>query len=348
MKKISLYTSLLFVILFAAAMHFSACQKDKDGSPDMKTGTPVLGSITPTSGAAGALITITGTGLGNIVSIIFENDSVPASFEPNLNTETAILFRVPNDAQGGNQNIILINDEGKTLSVPFEVLLPPAIISMWPTDFEAGSTLTITGNNLADVTGAVIDGTTDAAIIDTATQTEVVLIMPASEVINGKIKLTNAAGSTVGSQVLVNVDKAIPVFTNAYMNGFENWSWGGTFEPSTDYSVTGGTSLKAAFDPAGTWGGLQLGNGGSIDVTGCKYFTFWVKGAEVDKEIQFWINWVDQKTNVLIPANVWTYFKYDLGTDFPTVDKAAVNNVTFQIEDEGHTMYFDNVMFIKE
>lgn len=348
MKKISLYTSLLLVILFAAAMNFSACQKDKDGSPDIKTGTPVLGSITPTSGAAGTLITITGTGLGNMVSVIFANDSVPASFEPNLNTEKAILFRVPNDAKGGNQNIILVNNEGKTLSVPFEVLLPPAIISMWPTDFEAGSTLTITGNNLADVTDAVIDGTTDAATIVSKTLTEVILTMPASAVINGKIKLTNAAGSTVGSQVLVNVDKAIPVFTNAFMNGFESWSWGGTYEPSTDYSVTGGISLKAAFDPAGSWGGLQLGNGGSINVTDCKYFTFWVKGADVEKKIQFKINGVNQKTDVVIPANIWTYFRYELATDFPDVDKSAVNNVTFQIYEEGHTMYFDNVMFIKE
>ena len=73
MKKISAYISLLSVVLLAIAVSFSACQKDTDGSPDVSAGTPALGAITPTSGAGGALVTITGTGLGKIVSIVFEN-----------------------------------------------------------------------------------------------------------------------------------------------------------------------------------------------------------------------------------------------------------------------------------
>ncbi|HOW31392.1 MAG TPA: IPT/TIG domain-containing protein, partial [Bacteroidales bacterium] len=280
-----------------------------------------------------------------IVSIVFENGEVPASFQPNLNTETAIIFRVPLLAQGGNQNIVLTNIEGKTLSVPFEVLLPPAISSVFPTDFQAGSTLTITGNNLADVTDVVISGTTDAATIVSKTLTQLVVTMPASEVNTGKIAITNLAGTTTTEQVVVNVDKALQVFSDDLMNGFQSWSWGGTYEPSTDVAISGPKSMKAAFDPSGTWGGLQLGNNGSINIADYKYFTFWIKGADVEKKFQYWINWGNQK-QIVVPANVWTYYKYDLMSEFPGV--TDVNNVTFQIYDEGHTVYFDNIIFYKD
>ncbi len=345
MKKLSAYISILPIILFAVAVTLSACRKDTDGSPEMKAGTPALGSITPVKGAGGAVVTITGTGLGQINSVVFENGSVVAPFQPNLNTETAIIFRVPMDALGGNQNIILTNSEGKTLSIPFEVLLPPAITGVFPTDFQAGSTVTITGNNLADVSGVVINGTTDAATIVSKTLTQLVITMPASEVNTGKLAITNEAGTTVTTQVLVNVDKAVAVITDDWMNGFGNWSWGGTFDFTTEESITGGKSLKAAFDPSGTWGGLQCGNGGSINVADCRYFSFWVKGCDVDKQFQFWLNWGNQK-QIVVPANVWTYFKYDMITEFPGV--TDVNNVCLQIYDDGKTVYFDNIIFFKE
>jgi len=340
--------SFLPLLFLAVIVAFSACKKDNDGSPDIKAGTPVLQSISPTEASGGTVITLSGTGLGDIRSIVFDNNNVPASFTSTLNTDTHILFRVPDTAYGGNQNIILTNSEGKTLTVPFKVIALPIITTAWPSDFQAGSRVTITGNNLDDVTDVVIDGTTDAATIVSKARKSLVIDMPASNVNTGKLKVTNLSGSNVGSQVFVNVDKSVKVFTDGLNNGFESWSWGGAFDPSTDDYVTGGISLKAAYDPAGTWGGLQLGNPGVIDVSACRYFSFWVKGADTDKEMQFWINWADQKTNVKVPANVWTHYVYDMLTDFPSVDKTAVNNVTFQIEDEGKTLYFDNIIFYKE
>lgn len=102
--------------------------------------------------------------------------------------------------------------------------------------------------------------------------------------------------------------------------------------------------MKAAFDPGGSWGGMQLGNGGSINIAPYKYFSFWVKGADVDKNFQFWLNWGNQKV-ITVPANKWTYFRYELATNYPGV--TSVNNVTFQIVEAGKTVYFDNIMFIK-
>jgi len=73
MKKRSAYTLLLPFIFLAIAIEFSACIKDTDGSPEVQAGTPVLGTVTPTEASGGTVVTITGTGLGDFRSIIFDN-----------------------------------------------------------------------------------------------------------------------------------------------------------------------------------------------------------------------------------------------------------------------------------
>lgn len=332
------------LLIAASAIVLTGCQKDKDGSPDVKTGNMSSGTLNPASAAGGQVITLTGSGIGQIRSIVFDKNNVPAPFTSTLNTETDLIFRVPDTAYGGPQNVIFTNADGKTLTVTFSVIALPSVTSAFPTDFEANSTVTLKGNNLDDVSAVVFDGTTVACTIVSQTRKEMVLKMPATTVDRGKLKLTNASGERITDMEFVNVDRALTVFSDQLNNGFENWGWGGDFNASADDKITGAKSMKAAFDPAGTWGGMQLGNGGSINISGYKYFGFWVKGADEDKNVQFWLNWGNQKV-ITVPANKWTYFKYELLTNYPGV--ADVNNVTFQIFDAGKTLYFDNIMFFK-
>lgn len=345
MKKTKTYFLLLPALFLTIALVFSSCKKDTDGSPEQNPGNPVFQSVTPTEASGGTVVTVSGTGLGDIRSIVFSNNEVPAGITSTLNTDTHILFRVPDTAYGGNQNIVITNSEGKSISVPFKVIALPIISSAWPSDFQAGSTVTITGNNLDDVTDVVIDGTSDAATIVTKSRKSLVIQMPASNVVNGKLKITNLSGTSVSSQVFVNVDKAVQVFTDDLVNGFQSWSWGGTYEASTEAFVTGTKSMKAAYD-AGGWGGLQMGNPGFVDASACRYFTFWAKGADVDFDVQVTVNWGPWYV-FTVPAKTWTYFKVDLLTAGWS-GLNAVNNVTFQIMGAEKTFYFDNVMFIKE
>jgi len=345
MKKIFITRiSFLPIILLALTIISNSCEKDTDGSPENKPGTPVLTSVVPAEAAGGVLVTITGKGLGDMRTAVFDKNDIPATFMSTLNTSTHLLIRVPSDAYGGDQNIILTNSAGKTLTVPFTVVALPIITTAFPTDFQAGSTVTMTGNNLDDVSSVVIDGTTDAATIVSQTRKGMVITMPSSTVDNGKLKLTNLSGEYVTTHTFINIDKALPVFTDALMNGFESWSWGGTYGASTDAFITGTSSMKAAFD-AGGWGGLQLGNGGSIDVSTYHYFVFWAKGASVDFDVQVNLNWAGWQS-FTIPANTWTYFKFELMTKWPSVT-TTVNNVTFQIKGADKTFYFDNIVFIK-
>ncbi|HRI20133.1 MAG TPA: IPT/TIG domain-containing protein, partial [Panacibacter sp.] len=246
-------------------------------------------------------------------------------------------------ASGGPQNIIFTNSLGKTLIVPFKVLAYPNVTAAFPTDFQQGTVITLTGTNLADVNKVVINGTSDEATIVSKSKKELVIQMPASAASRGSLKITNASGDLITTQEFVNVSAAATVFSEQLDNGFQNWGWGGSFDASSEAFITGAKGMKAAYDPSGTWGGMQLG-GGNIDLTGYKYFSFWAKGADVDKNVQFWLNWGNQKV-ITIPANKWTYFRYQLVTDYPGV--TSVNNVTFQIFDAGKTIYFDNIMFVK-
>ncbi|MBC7848563.1 MAG: IPT/TIG domain-containing protein, partial [Chitinophagaceae bacterium] len=256
---------------------------------------------------------------------------------------SALVFRVPDTAFGGVLKIIFTNSAGKSLSVPFKVIALPSVITAFPSDFISGSEVTITGSNLDDVTKVLLDGTTDEATIVSQTRKQMVVKMPTTTVDRAKLRVTNLSGERVSDFEMVNVAKAITVFSEQLDNSFENWGWGGTYEASTEGVITGTKGLKAAFDPAGSWGGLQLG-AGKVTLSGHKYFTFWAKGADVDKNVQFWLNWGGQKV-ITIPANKWTYFRFELATGWPGVTN--VDNVTFQMQDAGKTVYFDNIMFIK-
>jgi hypothetical protein len=344
MKRITINKiARLALLVMSVSFILGSCKKDGDGSPDNPAGSMASGTIAPGTAAGGEVITLSGSGIGDMRTIVFDKNNVPAAFYSTLNTPTALVFRVPDTAFGGPQNIIFTNSAGKTLTVPFSVIALPNMTTAFPTDFVQGTIVTITGNNLDDVTSVVLDGTTDAATIVSKTRKKLVISMPNSNIDRAKLKITNASGNRLTDMDFVNVTKAKTVFSEQLDNGFQDWGWGGSYAASVENPITGTKSLKAAFDPAGSWGGMQLG-GGAINLAGYKYFTFWVKGADIDKNVQFWLNWGNQKV-ITVPANKWTYFRYELATAYPGLTN--VDAVIFQIFDAGKTFYFDNIMFIK-
>ena len=110
-----------------AGLVLTSCEEDTDGTPRFEAGNPVATQIMPDSAASGSVVTLLGTGLGDIRSITFEKQEVPAGFQPTLNTDKALIFRVPTEASGGVQNIIVTNSAGKTATIPFKVLAYPSV-----------------------------------------------------------------------------------------------------------------------------------------------------------------------------------------------------------------------------
>lgn len=336
---------LSFIIIFAAIVCISSCSKDSDGSNFSSPGTPVFGKISVDSGANGAIVSITGTGLGDIRSVVFSNQSVPALITPTLNTETSIIFRVPDTAYGGKQNIVLTNSAGKSISVPFKVLAFANVSSVSPSqDFMTGSEITLIGVNLLDVTNVKLTGTTDNATIVSKTQKKLVIKMPATTKPRSTLDITNATGLSTTTQEFVSVANARVVYDEALQNGFQSWSWGVdkiNFSNSSE-KMCGSYSMDAGW--TGGWGGLQFG-GGNIDLTGMNYLAFYVKGSAADQKYQVWLDW-GPTTVITVPKNVWTYFRFKLSDLAP--GKTSVSTFIVQIQgDPVSGNYWDDIMFIK-
>ena len=136
MTKILTRPFLKFTLsVLTVSIFFASCKKDEKVTPTF--------SVNPGEGAGNDLITVTGTNIGDLRSIVFDNGNISAGLNPNFNTGSALLFRVPPDANVGDQHIIFTNAAGYEFSVPFKVLAIPTITSAMPTEWEAGSTITI-------------------------------------------------------------------------------------------------------------------------------------------------------------------------------------------------------------
>jgi hypothetical protein len=358
--KTSPFKNILSLVSFALILGFtiSSCAEDTDGRPQIGPGTPKSAGIKPDSAAGGTVLTLTGTGLGDMRSIIFEKNNVPAGFQPTLNTGEAIIFRVPEDAAGGLQNIIFTNSAGAKLSVPFKVLAFPSVASVSNYNFTKDGEITIDGNNLDDVISVTLTGTTDKATIVSKTKKQLVVKMPASNVNSATLDIVNGTGLFKTTQEFVNLDKALQIFTEGYGEGFADGSWGDAGAVSTTQFKTGVKSVGKNYQK-GNWHLINFTNWWptvpySADY---KYLSVWIKGASEDYSLYITTdaskagfgNFADSnKLNV--KAGVWNYFKVKLSDiDFWSAGK-SLQQLGFRIQGpdkQDEVFYFDDVILVK-
>jgi hypothetical protein len=358
MKKLFRYKSFLIILIAAWVLTLQACKKDSDGIPDMESGNLVAENLTPSTASGGTLLTLTGSGLGDIRRILFDKDSVPAPFYTTLNTENAVVFRVPDTISGGPQNIVLTNGAGKQLLVPFTGLAFPSVTAVSNYDFVAGTELTLTGNNLESVTRIVLNNTTDQATIVSKTKKKLVIKMPATTAARAALNITNVTGTLTTTQEFVNIDLAYKIFTDDYGTGFENGSWGDAAFISTAEFKTGAKSIGKNYQK-GNWHLIGLANWGSgvAQSADYKYLTVWIKGASRDYSL--WVmsdkitggygSYLDAN-KINVPANVWTYFKLPLSTINLWATGTTFNQLGFRIQGpdaQDETFYFDDLLLVK-
>jgi hypothetical protein len=338
----------------AGLLMLGACTKEEQ-SQSKASSNPVANKLDPEKASGNTVLTITGSGLGGMTSIVFENGNVPASFNPVLNTDNAIIFRVPDTANGGAQNIILTNRTGAQVKVPFNVVALPLVNSASNYNFTSGTEITLVGNNLADVTTVTLDGTSTAATIISKTKKQLLIKMPATTANSAKLVLTNSTGPITTSQVFVNLDNAYKIFTDDYGNGFENGSWGPA-GVSSDFAKTGAKSFKAGYNK-GNWSADGFANwNGIASMPEYQYFSFWIKGASTDYTLYITgdaraggYGNSDRSVPITVPANVWTYFKIPM-TTLDLWKKGPMKQIGFWIEGpekQDESFYLDDVIFIK-
>jgi IPT/TIG domain len=167
---------------------------------------PTISSFSPTSGAAGTSVTITGTNFTGATAVRFNGVS-DTTFT--VVSSTQITAKVPSGATSGPITVTTAGGTA-TSSMSFTVTgaLPPAptISSFSPTSGTAGASVTITGTNLTGATAVAFNGT---SVVPAATSsTQVTATVPAGAT-SGPISVTTPGG-TATSQTSFTVTGTPP------------------------------------------------------------------------------------------------------------------------------------------
>ena len=158
--------------------------------------TPTVTSFSPTSGAVGTSVTITGTNLTGAASVKF-NGTAATSFT--VNSSTQITTTVPSGATTGTISVTTPSGTG-TSSTSFTITTSgPTITSVSPTGASDGTTVTISGVNFGSAQGTVTFGSASATV-QSWNATTIVTSVPLSLLPSfANIQITTSTGSASNS-----------------------------------------------------------------------------------------------------------------------------------------------------
>ena len=136
---------------------------------------PSITSLSPTSGAVGTPVTVTGTNFGSTQGSSTSIDGTAGT--PTSWTATSIKVAVPTGATTGNVVVFAsgVNSNGQS----FTVLATPSITSLSPTTGAVGASVTITGTNFGSAQGtSTLKFNTTAVTATSWTATSIVAAVP--------------------------------------------------------------------------------------------------------------------------------------------------------------------------
>ncbi len=339
----------LLIIPIVCGVLFLSCDEDDSLSPKVS-------EITPSKAAANQLLTLKGSDLANVLTIVFETGNAKAAFNSNFNTNDVLLFRVPADAIPGEQNIIITNKNGTQYTVPFNVLGFANITDVSNYNFSEGTEITLTGKNLADVSKVVFkkDPATEVEIVS-STATTLTLKFPSTSLTESELIITNDAGDATTTQSFVALDNAKKLFTDTYADGYQDASWGSGGVISTTEFKSGTASVYKDY-AKGNWHLIGIGWTGTPN-DDYKYLSFWIKGAAADHDLYITTQTSEngfgsynEYQKVAVPANVWTYYKLPIGPLKLWATGDNWNQIGWRIkgpDNQDERFYLDDVILIK-
>lgn len=350
--KNNIYKTLFLLITIVCVMY--GCDYEDVGL-DGPSGQMVITGISADSAQANQLVTLTGTGLGSITSVLFTKDSVKASINPTLNTNKNFLFRVPIETIGGWQQIIFTNSIGSSVSYDFNVLAYPTIESSSNFNFSPGEQLTFTGRNLTGMERVVLDETgEEAVIIGDPTPTSITVELPISTTVStSRITFTNGSGSTTTEDFFVNRDQQYLIFTDDFEQTFQSTAWGDPIVVNTDDFKSGSASGRYVY-PNGNWFLMSFGFVPTAN-EGFSHLSFWIK-SDYEHLLNITTSssggWgIQTETNGITVTPEWTYFKIPV-SDLPLWETGdTFDQIGFKIRgpnDGDLPVYIDDFMFIYE
>ncbi len=133
-------------------IRLEVADKEISSSQNFTLNGPIIQSLSPSSGPAGTIITISGSGFSSTptLNIIYFDDKKAIVTS---STETEIQLTVPNNSVAGPKQVSLEFNRGKTFSaVPFS-LTGPVITSFTPGSGVEGTQVTINGSGFSTIPG---------------------------------------------------------------------------------------------------------------------------------------------------------------------------------------------------
>ncbi|MEM9546164.1 MAG: IPT/TIG domain-containing protein [Bacteroidota bacterium] len=226
---------------------------------------PNVEKFSPTFGPAETLITVEGMHFETVQYILFDGN-VPADFNPSFGTDNALLFRVPLNAELG-ENTIRIGTEGGEVTFPFRVTrLPPEVQDFSPKSANEGDLVTILGENFFEPLEVLFFDSVPGEIIH-AVEDSLVVSVPAG-VEKGQIKVKANGGSSLTNEVFFSTtDILVNDFDgNGLRSNTNMWLFYGNIDQnafnavqSSDPEPIDGQFLKlSGKDPGSVWiGGAE-------------------------------------------------------------------------------------------
>jgi len=167
---------------------------------------PAFTSITPNPVKAGTQLTIAGTDLDLVKTVVFGGDKNVTTFVSQ--SATAIVLTVPADAKDGKVILTPASAVNVESSVILQMIVPTVVVS--PTTLKNGADITVTGTDLDLVDKVIFGGNKQGTIKTGGTETEILVTVP-NDAITGVVTFVTKATKEVAGPSLTIID---PLFTS--------------------------------------------------------------------------------------------------------------------------------------
>lgn len=293
---------------------------------------PAATSIAPQATKHDELLTITGTDLDLVMSVVFPQSGNVVALEKQ--TETEIRVKVPKDAIDGILFLEAYSGSMVAVEQSLSIILPKLSTAM-PIPVEIGADLTLTGTDLDLVKEVLIPGAPNPiSTFVSRTATEIVLTVPEGS-FNGAIRLNTVHDFPVETDVkieiagLTDIPLGVVIFDDEYKNDFGDWSWGGPTDTNYTANVREGkVAIKKEWQDND---GLRFG-GGNAPTEGMTELLFSVYGGEGlgnDGKLSVMVNEQWGIAHVQVVIGEWTDYAISL-SDLPLDDPSKIGDFALQ------------------
>ncbi|MBZ5689021.1 MAG: IPT/TIG domain-containing protein [Acidobacteriia bacterium] len=242
---------------------------------------PSITSLSPTTGAVGASVTISGSNFGSAQGTGSVKFNGTTATTIGSWSATTIVATVPTGATTGN---VVVNASGVTSNgVSFTVVAAPSVTSLSPTTAVVSTAVTISGSNFGSTqgTGSVTFNGTAATSITSWSATSIVTAVPAGATTGNVVVYASGVNSN-GVSFTVNpsisslsptsgaVGASVTIAGNSFgsTQGSGTVSFNGT--PATSITSWSATSIVTAVPTGATTGNVMV-NAGGVNTNGVTF-----------------------------------------------------------------------------